>query len=54
VGVSWKDYFTTLPTVELYPELFFKNQGTKVVPIAARVGVTGDDAEGPPSLAHTP
>ncbi len=33
-GVSWKDYFTTLPTVELYPQLFFKNQGTKVVPIA--------------------
>ena len=32
-GVSWKDYFSTLPTVELYPELYFKNAGTKVVPI---------------------
>jgi phospholipase C len=32
-GVSWKDYFTTLPTVELYPKLFFNNRGTKVVPI---------------------
>jgi phospholipase C len=33
-GVSWKDYFTTDATVELYPQLFLKNQGTKVVPIA--------------------
>ena len=33
-GVSWKDYFSTLPTTELYPELFIKNNGTKVVPIA--------------------
>jgi phospholipase C len=32
-GISWKDYFTTLPSVELFPPLFFKNQGTKVVPI---------------------
>ena len=34
VGVSWKDYISTLPTTELYPELYFKNAGTRVVPIA--------------------
>ena len=33
-GISWKDYFTTLPTVELFPPLYLKNAGTKVVPIA--------------------
>ncbi|MBO0729214.1 MAG: alkaline phosphatase family protein [Acidimicrobiaceae bacterium] len=33
VGVTWRDYYTTLPTVELYPQLFFKNQGTKAVTI---------------------
>ncbi len=33
-GVSWRDYYTTLPTVELYPQLFLRNNGTKVVPIA--------------------
>jgi len=33
VGVSWRDYYTTLPTVELYPALYLKNKGTKVVPI---------------------
>jgi phospholipase C len=33
-GVSWRDYYSTLPTTELYPELYFKNAGTKVVPIA--------------------
>jgi phospholipase C len=33
-GVSWRDYYTTLPTVELYPQLYLKNAGTKVVPIA--------------------
>jgi phospholipase C len=33
-GISWKDYYTTLPTVELYPPLYLKNAGTKVVPIA--------------------
>jgi len=32
-GVSWRDYYTTLPTVELYPQLFLKNQGTKVIKI---------------------
>ena len=32
-AVTWKDYFTTLPTVELYPQLYLKNAGTKVVPI---------------------
>jgi phospholipase C len=34
-GVSWKDYYTTLPTVELYPQLFLRNNGTKVVPITS-------------------
>jgi phospholipase C len=33
-GLSWKDYYTDLATVELYPELYLKNLGTKVVPIA--------------------
>ena len=32
-GISWKDYFTTLPSVQLFPQLFVKNNGTKVVPI---------------------
>ncbi len=32
-GISWKDYFSTLPTTELYPDLYLKNAGTKVVPI---------------------
>ena len=25
-GVSWKDYFTTLPTVELYPQLYLQER----------------------------
>jgi phospholipase C len=33
-SVSWKDYYTTQATVELYPGLYVKNLGTKVVPIA--------------------
>jgi phospholipase C len=33
-GITWKDYFSTTPTVELFPPLFLKNNGTKVVPIA--------------------
>ena len=33
-GISWKDYFTNLATTELFPPLFLKNQGTKVVDIA--------------------
>ena len=33
-GMSWKDYYSTLPTTELYPQLYLKNAGTKVVPIA--------------------
>jgi phospholipase C len=32
VGVSWKDYYSTLSTTELYPALYEKNVGTKVVP----------------------
>jgi phospholipase C len=31
--ITWKDYFTTLPSVELFPPLYLKNNGTKVVPI---------------------
>jgi phospholipase C len=33
-GVSWRDYYTDLATTELYPELYLKNLGTNVVPIA--------------------
>jgi phospholipase C len=32
--ITWKDYYTTLPSVELYPKLYLNNKGTKVVPIA--------------------
>jgi phospholipase C len=32
-GITWKDYFTTTPSTELFPKLFLNNQGTKVVPI---------------------
>jgi phospholipase C len=33
-GITWKDYYTDLPTTLLYPALALKNEGTKVVPIA--------------------
>jgi len=33
-GVTWKDYYTDLATTELYPPLYLKNVGSKVVPIA--------------------
>lgn len=33
-GLSWRDYYTSLPTALLYPPLYFRNFGTKVVPIA--------------------
>ena len=42
-GISWRDYYTTLPTVELYPPLYAKNAGTKVVPVA---GFYADAAAG--------
>jgi phospholipase C len=32
-SITWK-YYTTLATTELYPQLYLKNLGTKVVPIA--------------------
>jgi phospholipase C len=32
-GITWKDYFTTTPSTELFPKLFFSNAGTKVVSI---------------------
>ena len=34
-GITWKDYFTNLATPELFPPVFLKNQGTKIVPIAS-------------------
>jgi phospholipase C len=33
-GLSWKDYYTTSSTTELYPELYLKNYGKNVLPIA--------------------
>ena len=33
-AISWKDYFSTTPSAELFPPLYLKNAGTKVVPIA--------------------
>jgi phospholipase C len=33
-GLSWRDYYTTSATTELYPELYLKNYGKNVVPIA--------------------
>jgi phospholipase C len=33
-AVTWKDYYTTLPSVALFPPLYLKNIGTKVVPVA--------------------
>jgi phospholipase C len=32
-GITWRDYYTDLATVELYPELYLKNVGTNVLPI---------------------
>ena len=33
-GISWKDYFSTTASTELFPQLYLRNAGTKVVPIA--------------------
>ena len=33
-AISWKDYFSTTPSAELFPPLYLKNAGTKIVPIA--------------------
>ena len=33
-NITWRDYYTDLATVELYPELYLKNVGSKVLPIA--------------------
>jgi phospholipase C len=33
-GITWKDYFSTTPSAELFPPLYRKNVGTKIVPIA--------------------
>jgi phospholipase C len=42
-GITWKDYYTDLATTELYPPLYLKNVGKKVVPIA---GFFSDAAAG--------
>ena len=42
-GITWKDYYTDSATTELYPPLYLKNIGTKVVPIA---GFFSDAAAG--------
>ena len=42
-GISWRDYYTGLATVELYPPLYARNAGTKVVPVA---GFYADAAAG--------
>jgi phospholipase C len=42
-GITWKDYCTDLATTELYPPLYLKNVGSKVVPIA---GFFADAAAG--------
>ncbi len=34
-NISWKDYYSTTSTTLLYPELYVKNVGTKVVSIGA-------------------
>jgi len=33
-GITWRDYYSTLPTTFLYPKLFEKWHGTRVIPIA--------------------
>jgi phospholipase C len=32
-GITWKDYYSTLPTTILYPKLYAENVGKRVVPI---------------------
>jgi phospholipase C len=31
--VSWRDYYTTLPTTLLYPKLYVKYHGTRILPV---------------------
>ena len=33
-GISWKNYWTTSSSLELFPKLFFNNQGTKSINIS--------------------
>ncbi len=33
-GITWKDYFTSTPSTELFPKLYIDNAGTRVVPIS--------------------
>jgi phospholipase C len=46
-GITWKDYFTNLATPQLFPPLYLRNLGTKIVPIA---GFFADAAAG--TLPH--
>jgi phospholipase C len=32
-GVTWRDYYTTLPTALLYPKLYQKYHGTRILPV---------------------
>ena len=34
LGISWKDYFASTSSTELFPKLYIDNAGTKVVPIS--------------------
>jgi phospholipase C len=33
-GITWKNYFSTTSSLELFPPLYIKNDGTKILPIA--------------------
>jgi len=33
-GITWKNYYSTTSSTELFPPLYVKNAGTKVIPIA--------------------
>ena len=32
-GITWKNYFSTASSLELFPPLYIKNDGTKILPI---------------------
>jgi phospholipase C len=33
-GITWKNYFSTTSSLELFPPLYLKNNGTKILSIA--------------------
>jgi len=33
-GISWKNYFSTTSSLELFPPLYLKNESTKILPVA--------------------